>query len=104
MLTIKSHPDRVTLLLEGEFDVAAMPAIKKAVSTALDTVDGRPVEFDLAGVTFIDSSGFGALIAAREQCANQGTTLLITGVSDRVRRTFEISGLGSLLDPAGPAG
>lgn len=104
MLTITSHPDRVTLKLEGEFDFAAMPAIKKAVTTALDLIDGRPIEFDLTDVTFIDSSGFGTLIEAREQCASHGTTLLITGVAGRVRRTFEISGLISLLETPEPSG
>jgi anti-sigma B factor antagonist len=63
----------------------------------LATAETRRFELDLAGVTFIDSSGLGMVVDARTACESQGTTFTITGVPDRIRRVFVLSGLEMLL-------
>ena len=97
MLNIGAHPDGVSVAFSGEIDYEALPQIRQVVSEALTAAEGRRVEFDLAGVTFIDSSGLGMVVDARTACESQGTTFTITGVSDRVRRVFVLSGLEMLL-------
>ena len=53
-----------------------------------------PVVLDLSGVTFLDSSGIDALVAAHRRF---GSELAVRGVPPRCWRLFELTGLDDLL-------
>ena len=55
------------------------------------------VEVDLAGVTFIDSSGVAVLASARRQLHRDGRTLLLVGASETLRGVLRTMGLERLL-------
>ncbi|MGH9087408.1 MAG: STAS domain-containing protein [Acidimicrobiales bacterium] len=58
----------------------------------------RPtVVVDLTELTFMDSSGTAALLAARQKVTDAGHGFVIRGASGFVRRVFDLSGLGYLL-------
>ena len=66
--------------------------------TRLCTGDALEIELDLREVTFIDSQGLRAILAAREACAShQAEFFLIRGNHPAQQRLFEITG------PARPA-
>ena len=66
------------------------------MAAALDGCVGA-VTVDLGGVTFMDSSGLGTLIRARNRIGEDGGQLSVTGVSQNVRRLFEVTGLADFL-------
>jgi anti-sigma B factor antagonist len=81
------------LRLVGEFDVAGALEVR----ARLDGLDG-PIEIDCSGVTFIDSSGLGLLVAVHRACSAQGAKLLIVDPSPRVAQLLELTGLDAALD------
>lgn len=82
----------VRLRVVGEIDMSTVPTFEKALSSALDEKHER-LMIDLSQVRFMDSSGLNALVRARNAMDDAGVELVISGMSDQVRRLFEVSGL-----------
>lgn len=82
--------DRVVIRVKGELDMAAAPDLSEAINRAKGS--GR-VSLDLSGVTFLDSSAIGALVASGRSLAEQGSRLEVGPRSDIVMRVLEITGL-----------
>ena len=79
--------------LRGELDLANAERLKDALIEA-----GRStVVVDLSDLTFTDSSGIAALLAARRTITADGSGFVLRGASGVVRRVFEITGLAQLL-------
>src|SRR5688572_14621099 len=74
--------------LKGEFDLRSTVHVE----AWLATFEG-PLEVDLGGVTFFDSSALRALLAAHRR----NPRLLIVNPSDRVMHVLEITGTGDVL-------
>ena len=85
----------------GEVDIATVPELNQALAEAVaDSPEGLVI--DLLGVTFMDSSGLGALIALRHSHHELDITLVLgPGV---VLRTIETTGLSDLfrIEHSGP--
>jgi anti-anti-sigma factor len=79
--------------VSGEVDLASSPDL----TACLDQVDGVVV-VDLSAVTFLDSSGMGALVAARKRLQADGGDLTVRAPRDNVRGALEATGLGVLID------
>ena len=81
-----------TLVLSGELDVASSwlldcPLLKISA-------DGtRSFTLDLSRLTFIDSTGIRAVLAARGFCAARGYEFMLNPAPAQVQRVFDVSGL-----------
>ena len=62
--------DAIHVLLTGEIDVAAGPAVGRAIRRALG-MPGGDVVVNLDAVTFIDSSGLGAIVAGYHEASSR---------------------------------
>jgi len=84
--------DGVTVVaFEGEIDLEVSP---RARDLLLDCVGrGHDLRVDLAGVTYIDSSGVASLVEAFQSARRRGTTFALAGVSAPVRRVLELGRL-----------
>lgn len=82
--------DGVRLVVRGELDIATVPVLERAL--ALDG-EAERVVLDLAGVTFIDSTGLRLLLEAH---GSIGARLQIR-TSPACERLFEITGVRSRL-------
>jgi anti-sigma B factor antagonist len=78
----------------GELDLATVPMLEDSLHEALGRGDS-PVILDLTELAFIDSTGIALLL--RESQGDDGTRLSIRGASAGVRRTFELTGVESIL-------
>jgi anti-anti-sigma factor len=82
--------------IRGDCDLAAAAAIE----AFLDSFDHAPVDVDLSGVTFLDSSGLRALLNARRRNAG----LRVVDPSESVTRVLDITNTrGYLVDGSDPA-
>ena len=97
--------DRVIVVPEGEIDVASADRVRQETRAAQD--ESSVVVLDLRAVTFIDSSGMGALVELqREADANDISLALVRGPAE-VQRVIDLTGLGerlTLLDDPDQAG
>jgi anti-sigma B factor antagonist len=84
------------LRLVGEVDLAVKDDLIEHVRGSLANADR--VELDFAGVTFIDSSGLGALVLLRKEAGSDGKELVLVNVSPATDRLLEITGLHGVFD------
>jgi anti-sigma B factor antagonist len=79
--------------LIGEIDAHTAPGLSAAMTTLPDGM----VRVDMAGVSFMDSSGLRVLMEAMTRAREHGGDLVIAHPSASVARLIEISGLGEQL-------
>ncbi len=87
--------DRVLIRVKGELDMAATPDAHRGHRRVPRAA--RASHLDLSGVTFLDSSAIGALVASGREVGEAGSRLEIGPRSDIVNRVLEITGLGEIL-------
>jgi anti-anti-sigma factor len=76
----------------GRLDVAGAPALKDAISEALK--NGQPrVILDMEGVSFVDSTGLGSVIAALKQIRSSQGDLRLAAPNQQVRVVLELTTL-----------
>lgn len=93
-MSVTERVDPPGIELSGEIDItcaAALRSIGGRLAAAL--TDGEVLPVEVAEVTFLDSSGVGALIAVRNAAAANGGALVLRNVSQPVQRLLELSGL-----------
>jgi anti-anti-sigma factor len=87
----------VVLVLRGELQQSTAEQFRQVVAEALATRPDRLV-VDVHLMTFMESSGLGALIGARKACDGAGCGFSIEGVGPALRRTLRTTGLTDYLD------
>jgi len=76
----------------GRLDVAGAPALKDAVSEAMK--NGKPrLVIDMEGVSFVDSSGLGSVVAALRQVRTSQGDLRLAAPNQQVRVVLELTTL-----------
>jgi len=78
--------------LDGEIDLHSAPDIKAAL-IELGTSPAARIAVDLSAVSFLDSTGIGALVGALKKTRECGGQMAFYGARDRVKRVFQIAGL-----------
>src|SRR5207249_7933932 len=89
---LDGHGQLVTVT--GDVDIATAPQLAEYL---VGFTDG-PVTVDLSQVSFLDSSGMHALLAAHRQLERRDSRLTIRGATPIARRVLQISGLDQLLN------
>jgi anti-sigma B factor antagonist len=94
----------VTVEVGGEIDIESGRCLRNRLCFMM-WAHGPWLALDLTGVTFIDCSGLGALLATRRLARVRGGWLHLIAVSGCARRLIEITGLQDPLamPPAVPA-
>jgi anti-sigma B factor antagonist len=95
-LTISSHapyPSLLTLTLVGELDLASAEALRGAVTDAVKSEEVDAILLDLGGLTFLDSTGIGTLVAGWRQAADSGKRLHVDKAHGMVWEVLRITGV-----------
>lgn len=91
------EPDRSVVALTGECDLSSRDELASVLLAAVD--DAKLVCVDLAGLTFIDSSGLHGLVTAHHAALRAGGRLYVRHAGGRVAVLLELTGIGDLLSP-----
>jgi anti-sigma B factor antagonist len=89
------------IVVVGEVDLATARHITAIANPGSDSAQphgGAAVRFDLSGVTFLDSTGLGALLQVRNVALADGREFLVVAQSPAVERVLSLAGLASLFD------
>jgi anti-sigma B factor antagonist len=88
--TTVAEDGRIVIRPRGELDLATADDLRDAISSALGR--GEPTTVDLAGLTFVDSTGLGCFLAAAETARQADVALELLPGGDGVMRLFELTG------------
>jgi anti-sigma B factor antagonist len=86
----------VVLRAEGEIDTSTADNLTQAVDAALEP-GGVRLAVDLSQVTFVDSAGASALLAAHRSAIARGGRLGVVSPSGQVLRLLRLLGLDGAL-------
>lgn len=90
-------PDGVLIELAGELDLATAPKLEDELRRVED--DGPAVVvLDLRPLSFMDSSGLRALLAADSRAREAGRRLVLVRGDERVQRVLRITRLDERLE------
>lgn len=82
--------------IEGEIDTFTAPILREELE-AVQIISGRQVELDLSKVNYMDSTGLGVFVAFYKKATRENVPLRLVGLSSRLVRLFEITGLSELM-------
>ncbi len=93
-LTIRAYEesDRYVLVLSGELDMSGAPAFE-AAAIRLCALRAGEVLVDITEISFIDSSGLGAILAVKAACEERGCSFSMTHGSGQAEKLFELTRL-----------
>ncbi len=100
-LDVVQHPDRTVVVVSGELDVLTVPHLRRVLYDPAH-VTGAAVVVDLAAVTFLDSVGIGALVAARRWLSSRGTTMTLACADNQPRKVLRMMGLDKVFEITAP--
>lgn len=83
---------------DGRLNMVSAPKLRELVSQVIDSGSNRVV-VNLAKVSFMDSSGLGALIGCLKAARQSGGDLRIAIVQPQVRMVLELTSMDKILKP-----
>jgi anti-sigma B factor antagonist len=88
---VSRRVDEVVLLLQvdGELDIKSTDSLRSALDAA--EREGNIVRIDAAGVSFVDSTALGVLLASAQRLSARGGRLELINVSPPVRRILDMT-------------
>jgi anti-sigma B factor antagonist len=84
------------LEISGDIDLSTLPLLQRALEQALNKKSQRLV-IDLRRVSFVDSSGVGALIGAKKKLMTRHGELYVICGDDHIRRKLGLMRLGNIM-------
>jgi len=94
---INSPPGTTRVAVTGEVDLATAPVFRETMLGLLRTHGPSIIDIDLAGVTFLDCTGIGALVAVRNGAVHAGCHVRVCHPQPIVGRVLEATGLLDVL-------
>jgi len=88
-VTIVSCSGRIIL---GDEATALRDSLKEVLSSS------RQIVLNLAGVTYIDSSGLGTLVGVYSSARSAGADIKLTGLGQRIRDVLQITKLVTVFE------
>ncbi|MGZ4691199.1 MAG: STAS domain-containing protein [Acidimicrobiia bacterium] len=96
-LEVVEGPDGAIVAVRGELDLASAPELQRELVARLEGGVSR-LTLDLGDVSFLDSSGLGALYRTQQAAEKRGAHLRLVAVPDHVLRVLEVTAMASLFD------
>jgi anti-sigma B factor antagonist len=96
--TIEQLGDVWIATLNGEIDAFSAPSLREDLRLLIEEREARSLVIDLSAVTFLDSSGLGAVVGALRRLRERDGELRIVQPGSAASRIFEHTGLDAVLD------
>ena len=90
-VNVDHGPGRVTITVSGEIDLAAVAPLEAARAEALASAPDELL-VDLAGVSFIDSSGLKFLLETHRMTERTGCALSLVRPAETAMHVFRLTG------------
>ncbi|MDG5472818.1 anti-sigma factor antagonist [Jeotgalibacillus sp. ET6] len=87
----------VRVAIAGEIDAFTAPKLREKLDP-VSTKDPITLIADLSQVNYMDSTGIGVFVGLFKGIKANGGHLQLVGLSDRLKRLFDITGLADIMD------
>ena len=87
-----AYPGVSMLRLSGEIDLTTVEQLREAITREIERDVVAAVLIDLDRLTFLDSTGIGALVQGRGLASRHGKRLEVANAQGVVRRVLEATG------------
>src|SRR5471030_32837 len=92
-LKFEKQVNILIITLSGELDHNSAEEVRVRIDDRIDRDNIEKVILNFSGVTFMDSSGIGAVLGRYKKLSNKRGTLCIAEPNKNVNRIFELAGL-----------
>jgi anti-sigma B factor antagonist len=92
--TVGGYP---VLSVRGEADISSAQQLRDGLGDLVSS-DAKAVIVDLTAITFLDSTGLGVLVEARNAAVEVGSALPIACDDGRILKLFRITGLDNVFE------
>ncbi len=96
-ITKERRGDQLLVSLAGELDLVNVPRWEEELG-AIEADSPGTLILDLRGITFIDSTGLRAVIAADQRARSASRRLVVVGGAQAVDRLFAVTQLDQRLE------
>lgn len=86
----KDSANDLVLNFTGEFDAIGTASARDTLEAIADDRSSAHVVLDLSGVSFMDSSGIGAIVFLYKRLRADGRSLALSGVYGQTRQLIEL--------------
>ncbi len=93
----EKSPSGYSIRVVGEVDLYSSPELRKAILKAVPSAEGG-LAIDMAGVTYIDSSGVATLVEGLRSAREHGTGFVLVSPSPAVMQVLELARLDSIFE------
>ena len=93
----KSTDRNLLLEIQGELDHHGAKNALRELELAIDAALPTKLVLDLAGVTFMDSSGIALILRAQQRIQLMDGSLQVRNVPPQARRVLDAAGIGRLV-------
>jgi stage II sporulation protein AA (anti-sigma F factor antagonist) len=97
---VTEHGSSIVVEISGELDLFTAPAFRERVDRALSADGPRNLVLELSQLSFVDSSGLGAILGRYKVVTQLGGRMILVCPQPQVQRIFALSGLFKIMDPA----
>ncbi len=94
---VEDSSDEIVFRFAGRMTFADHDGFREILSQT-EGRQGRRVIFDLSGLDFVDSSGLGMFIIARDVTLKQGRSFLLRGARGEVRSLIAVAKFHKMFD------
>lgn len=97
-IAIKTKKNVLIVKLSGEMDLSTVPYFKEKVITRTEQEQIDHLLLDLSKVSFIDSSGLGAILGRYRFLNKKGGKVLLVNPKKQVKKIFNMSGMLNIMN------
>ncbi|OPY59032.1 MAG: Anti-sigma F factor antagonist [Pelotomaculum sp. PtaU1.Bin035] len=92
-LDLELIQDTLIVRLSGDLDLGVADYLRDVLEDSLDRQPVKNLVFNLAGVSFVDSSVLGVLLGRYKRISRNGGKVCVVKPQPQVHRILELSGL-----------
>lgn len=81
----------------GELDLGTANLFRSRIDADLERFSAQDLVLDFSGVSFIDSSGLGAMLGRYRRVAERGGSVALAGCRPHIARLLDLSGVGRII-------
>ncbi|WP_017380012.1 anti-sigma factor antagonist [Paenisporosarcina sp. TG-14] len=96
-VVLKEEENVVIGIISGEIDAFTAPILREKLA-AVQKKEGLHAQLDMTDVSYMDSTGLGVIVAFFKNINAINGHVKLTGLSPRLKRLFDITGLGAIMD------